>query len=239
MNNTIHTTKDYGQFKRLSGNRSVNKLHVDRIKKSMSTNYLFTAILVNGNFEILDGQHRFEAIKELNLPLNYIVVDQTIDPLQYVQTINQNVRAWSADSFEQAYCELGYDHYIKYRQFKKKYGFGHNECMAILTGANTSGSHVFNLFKSGSFKITHLKDAEEIANMICSLKDLYDGYKRRSFIFAILQLLDKKDFIFDEFRQKLSLNPSALKHCSEASQYIALIEDIYNYRRRTKVNLRY
>ena len=35
----------------------------------MNDNYLFTVIIVNEkNYEIIDGQHRFEVIKELKLP---------------------------------------------------------------------------------------------------------------------------------------------------------------------------
>ena len=41
----------------------------------MQSNYLFTVIIVNENYEIIDGQHRFEVIKELNLPLRYIICE--------------------------------------------------------------------------------------------------------------------------------------------------------------------
>ena len=33
--------------------------------------------------------------------------------------------------------------------------------------------------------------------------------------------------------------PSALTDCNDSKQYVSLIEEIYNYRRREKVNLRY
>ena len=70
--NQVHKTTDYFLFKPIDGNRNKNLLHINRLKKSISENYLFTVIIVNENYEIIDGQHRFECIKELELPLYYI-----------------------------------------------------------------------------------------------------------------------------------------------------------------------
>ena len=69
----VYKTEDYFLFKPIDGNRNKNLLHINRLKKSMESNYLFTVIIVNENYEIIDGQHRFEVIKELKLPLYYIV----------------------------------------------------------------------------------------------------------------------------------------------------------------------
>ena len=63
--NHVHTTTDYFLFKPINGNRNINRLHLSRLKKSIEENYLFTVIIVNENYEIIDGQHRFECIKEL------------------------------------------------------------------------------------------------------------------------------------------------------------------------------
>lgn len=72
--NQVHTTTDYFLFfKPIEGNRNKNIIHLSRLKKSISENYLFTVIIVNEKYEIIDGQHRFECVKELKLPLHYIV----------------------------------------------------------------------------------------------------------------------------------------------------------------------
>jgi hypothetical protein len=67
----------------------------------------------------------------------------------------------------------------------------------------------------------------------------YDEWKRRSFILAMLQLFKNSNFELTEFLQKLKLQPTAMTNCSTTNQYVSLIEEIYNYRRREKVNLRY
>lgn len=233
----VHTTTDYFLFRSLQGNRKKKPLHLARLKESMSENYLFTVIIVNENYEIIDGQHRFECIKELKLPLHYIVCQGY--GLDEVHILNQNSKNWNADDYMDGYCGMGKKDYIIYRDFKQKYKFGHNECMAMLSGNITGGGSLVKSFHRGDFKVTHFKKAERLAEKICLLGNLYDGYKKRSFVWAMLELLNKEDFEFTEFLQKLKLQPSALTDCSNKSQYISLIEEIYNYRRRNKVNLRY
>lgn len=232
----IETTKVYSKFKSLEGNRFLNKLHLKRLMQSMSQNYLWTVIVVNENYEIIDGQHRFEAIKALGLPLNYIRVKGY--GLKEVQILNQNSRNWNADDFMNGYCDLGYTSYLHYRDFKKKYRFGHNECMTMLGGSSDNGANINN-FKAGRFKVKNLKKAYDNAQQIIRLEGMYDGWRRRTFILAVLKLLEKDNFDFDQFLHKLKLQPMAMKHCVDVKQYIELIEHIYNYKSKDKVNLRY
>jgi hypothetical protein len=235
--NQVHTTTDYFLFKPIDGNRNKNVLHLLRLKKSMQSNYLFTVIIVNENYEIIDGQHRFECVKELQLPLHYIICKGY--GLREVQILNQNSKTWNADDYLTGYCNLGNKNYLQYKIFKDKYQLNHNECMAMLTGANTCGGSTFDNFKNGLFKVTHLQEAERRAEMIWLFKDIYEGFKRRAFVYAMLYLFDKPQFEFIEFLQKVRNQPSALTDCGSTKQYLALIEEIYNYRRREKVNLRY
>ena len=44
---------------------------------------------------------------------------------------------------------------------------------------------------------------------------------------------------FNDFMHKIRLQPTALVDCANRDQYKTLIEDIYNYKRREKISLRY
>ncbi len=70
MKKTIKVTKNYEQFSYVKGNRSIDPLHLDKLSKAMAKEYVPVPIIVNSNFEILDGQHRFEAVKKLKKPVN-------------------------------------------------------------------------------------------------------------------------------------------------------------------------
>jgi hypothetical protein len=93
----VQTTKDYYLFTPIDGNRNKNLLHLNRLKKSINENYLFTVIIVNENYQIIDGQHRFDVIKELNLPLHYIVCVGY--GLKEVHILNQISKTWNADDY--------------------------------------------------------------------------------------------------------------------------------------------
>jgi hypothetical protein len=231
----VHTTTDYSLFKAIEGNRNKNLVHINNLKKSMSTNYLFTVIIVNENYEIIDGHHRFEVIKELKLPLNYIICIGY--GLNEVHILNQNSKTWNADDYLNGYCNLGNENYIKYREFKNKYAIGHNECMTILSGGNAKDN--IKTFYSGNFKIKDYKIACDKIDTILLISPYYSGVRRRSFIYAMLQLLKNPNFDFSEFLQKLKYQSSALIDCTNTTHYVALIEEIYNFRRRDKINLRY
>jgi hypothetical protein len=235
VSNQVHTTTDYFLFKSIDGNRNKNLLHINRLKKSMSENYLFTVIIVNENYEIIDGQHRFEVIKDLNLPLNYIICKGY--GLKEVHVLNANMKTWNADDYLEGYCNLGYEDYLIYKEFKNKYEFGHNECIKLLKGNFNSGS--VKEFHEGKFKIKNLKEAKKYADFILLIKPYFSEYKRRSFVYAMISLFKNLNFEFSEFLQKLKIQPTALNVCNDVEQYITLIEEIYNYKRRIKVNLRF
>jgi hypothetical protein len=231
----VHTTTDYSLFKPIDGNRSKNELHINRLMKSMSENYLFTVIIVNEKYEIIDGQHRFDVIQELKLPLNYIVCKGY--GLNEVHILNQNSKTWNADDYLAGYCNLGYEDYIKYAAFKEKYRLGHNETMSLLSGIPSKVE--IDTFYRGEFKVKSMRSAENIIEQILMIEPYYKSVRRRSFIYTMMSLLKNPSFEFSEFMQKLKIQPTALRDCTNVTNYKVLIEEIYNYRRREKVNLRY
>jgi hypothetical protein len=137
--NQVHTTTDYFLFKSIDGNRNKNLIHINRLKKSMSENYLFTIIIVNEKYEIIDGQHRFDVIQELKLPLHYVICKGY--GLSQVHILNQNSKTWNMDDYLEGYCSLGYADYIKYKAFKEDYNIGHNETLTLLCGVSKGGKN--------------------------------------------------------------------------------------------------
>ena len=68
----VETTKDYNKFLHIIGNREINKSNLKRLKESIREIGLQVPILVNENRAVVDGQHRLQALRELNLPVTYI-----------------------------------------------------------------------------------------------------------------------------------------------------------------------
>lgn len=232
--NTVHTTRDYGMFKELEGNRNLNPLHLKRLKASMESKYLFSPIIVNEDYAVIDGQHRLHCAQELGLPVYYIVCKGY--GLREVQILNASSQNWNADDYMQGYCDLGYKDYEVYKEFREKYGFGHRETQALLEGSAIKNMQDFYL---GKFKVKDRKKAAEMADKLVKIAPYFDGYKMRSFVFAMLHMFKQKQFDFNEFLKKLEAQPGALQKRANTEQYKDLIENIYNYRRRDKVSLKY
>jgi hypothetical protein len=240
MNNIqVHTTSDYSLFKILNGNRIVNQLHLTRLKESMRKNHLTTIIMVNEKFEIIDGQHRFLISQELELPINYIISKNY--GLNEVQILNANMKNWQTSDYVSGYCDLGYKDYIIYRDFVNDYGFQSQVAILLLSGEMEGGNEVSasSKFKSGDFKVKNLEESNKKAEKIMMIEPYYKGYLRRSFIIALLAMFKNENFEFTEFIAKLKQQPTTLQDCTNTTQYKVLIEEIYNYRRREKINLRY
>ena len=112
-------TNDYSLFSILKGNRQINKAHLNRLKESIEQESLIVPIIVNEEYEIIDGQNRYNAWKDLNLPVYYIVVEGY--GLSQVQRLNSNIRNWSMKDYADCYDTLGKKDYKVYKKFKEKY----------------------------------------------------------------------------------------------------------------------
>ena len=133
---TVNQTKDYFLFKKLDGNRGVSELNKKRLMKSFNENYLISPIIVNENYEIIDGQNRFEAARELELPIFYVQIP--FYGIKEVQVLNANQKNWSTDDYVDGYIDLGKADYQIYKDFRKKYNLPSTQTIEILWGANGS-----------------------------------------------------------------------------------------------------
>lgn len=222
--NKVLTSKNYDSFKRIKGNRPMDLKHVAVLKKKMQIKDLKIPILVNAKCEIIDGQHRVQARRELGLPVYY-----TVNPelgIEETQMANANNKNWKLDDFLHTYTELNFAHYKRYQEFKNKYGFGHTITTLLLQGGTIGNK---DDFMSGDFTVSDLNQAEEWAEKLIQIKPYYKGYDRRSFAFAMVKLFKAENYNHDKFLQKLVYQSAKLVDCTTIPSYIRIIEDIYNY----------
>jgi len=233
--NQVKMTNDYELFTFIDGNRDININQLSRLSESIDEDYIPVPIIVNEKKQIIDGQHRYQVVKTLKKPVYFIEIEGL--KLPEVHRLNNNTKNWTATEYMNGYAKLGYPDYIQYKEFKKLYNFGHNETMALLQNKSSRRSSAFKDFREGLFKIASYKKAEKVAEKITMIKQYYDGYKRRSFVFAMMQLFNNDEYNHAEFLHKLSFQSLRLVDCTTVKQYISLVEDIYNYHRKDKIRL--
>jgi|AntRauTorckE5430_2_1112549.scaffolds.fasta_scaffold24246_1 hypothetical protein len=244
----VQTTTDYAKFKDLAGNRTINPLHVKRLGRSFKEDYLLSPIIVNERFEIIDGQHRFAAAQAERLPVNYIMAEGY--RLPQVQRLNTGTSNWRKVDYLRSYADLGILPYVQMRRFMEEFPqLGIAACECLLTqnvhGANNKqhengGSKARKKgFQNGDLEIVDLDFAYEAATKIVKMAPLYDGFNRTTFVRAVSLLMQKAVFDVDFFISKLDTNTGRFGHRGSIGEYVELVEELYNFRSRSKVNLRF
>jgi hypothetical protein len=251
--NKVYKTDDLSIFKSIDGNRVANLQHVKRLTDSIKIYGMkCNPILVNEKMEVIDGQHRLIAAKEAKSFVYYIVINGYT--LNEVHTLNLNQKNWTKKDFMEGYANMGIESYIKLSKFvEKNNDFGFTDCVSLCS--NISGVDNLNLtqkyradgkkytskqvFEEGTWTGKDFELAQDWVNKIRMISLYYLGYNRSTFVGTMIGLFQKENFDFNEFMHKLRLQPTALVDCANREQYKTLIEDIYNWRSRQKINLRY
>jgi len=117
----ILKTKDYDQFKTITSNRDVNRLHVKKLAESIKVRNLLWAKppLVNEKMQIIDGQHRLEACQMVKADFFYMIASGlTKDDMAI---LNTNQKNWSSADFINYFTIEGKKDYVELSKLINKY----------------------------------------------------------------------------------------------------------------------
>lgn len=230
MEKQILTTRDYSKFKRLNGNRVITPLRIKRIISSMvNVGYVTNPIIVNEKYEIIDGQGRFEALKALNLPVDYIVQNGIgIDECQAMNIHNSN---WKDIDYIRSYAEIGNENYKKLL-----YCVEHNEYGLLI--ASTALKNLQRvphaIIQSGSFSASdsEFEEAKKKLEYVDRFNEMIektyiDGHKtylRQAILFCYtMKGLDKEKLF-----EKMNANIQQLNAFGNMESCMNAVEIIYN-----------
>ena len=241
MKKSVKITKDYNQFSFMDGNRPINRNHVMNLRKSIEEKYVPTPIIVDEKNRIIDGQHRYMVLKELGLPIYYVTTEGKIS-LDDVRQINKNAKNWDFADYLHSHMEVEKkkfpnEFHIKpyhiFDWFKRSYELPNYVVLELIYGTySASGTEAF---KNGSLDIVDLEHSKSLANYLRSMKPYYNGWNRRGFLFAMLRVMFQRQFNRTKWLRKIKLNSRKLVHCTNSTDYIEVIEHIYNWGERDKV----
>jgi len=225
---------------------SVNR--IKRIAESMKEDgVLQIPIIVNRQHVVVDGQHRLTAARIVGKGIYYLVDEKipcnTKGIFDYARKFNRSVKEWGKKDYINGWAKQGNQSYQILQDFSNKYPmFSLTERLMLLMNSGSKSVDKAD-FSDGKFEIGSIRRAEQWANHLLELKPYFEqGYNKSNFVRTILTILEKKkDFKFDEFLHKVKLRPTELKVCGDKKSYAELIENIYNYKRKSedKLNLRF
>ena len=106
----VYQTTDYSKFHKLDLNRDVTQGRLEKLVASFSAKEIMNPIIVNKNYEIIDGQGRYETKKKLGLPIYYIIDENAT--IEDCRRMNRYNTKWSDADFIKSYAEAGNENYI-------------------------------------------------------------------------------------------------------------------------------
>jgi len=250
MNVLIET--DYSKFKYILGNRMVKNRAVQRLKLSIIQYgyYHNMPIEVDLSFNILDGQHRLEAVKELardtgeKIPIPYFINSEydadenekeREKALTYIQNKNATQLGWTNLDYADSWAKRDYYHYRKYMQFRKDFQLGHT---AILILSDFDYPGAFAEFKDGLYVVQDWNEVYKYGKYVKELINYRPFAKETNFLRAITPFWKCKKFDHKEFVRKLNFDRERLYQTRNSLSYRRSIAAIYNYKRTRKISFK-
>lgn len=239
----IKKTRNYEMFKFREDNRAqgINKTHLGAIKESIrSRNMLeFRPIIVNSEFEIMDGQHRLLAAKELGIDI-YYEVSKEIDSLDIIKL---NVAcSWGLRDYHHFYVKNGYQEYIKLNEFMKRNQLSLHVALHLIAG---DGKKTRKVFRDGTF-VFNQEDNEETYQKCWSVIDVINRFAPSKskhitttsrFWSALAQIVAHPDFVLEKFLLNIRQMIERVSIRASKQDYIDMFTEIYNWRNIKKIKI--
>lgn len=216
----IKVTSNYSKFKHLKGNRNIVEPHLRKLIKSIQENGWLenSPVLVNQKYEIIDGQHRFEACKTLGLPIEYMVVYD--ENLSTCIVRNNTARKWTATDFVRAKAAEGNDDFKLLLSYIEKYPAVPVPEIFITLGMNKATLDFNWSYTMHGEEIQYLEELEWYAETFS---------KRRSFIHAVYLILIYGGVDWKTLRKQMFKRGLPKPLAATATDTVRQLQDVYNY----------
>ena len=232
--NVIHVTRDYSMFKTVTGNREVDKGHVQKLKREIQKKDLDLPIFINENDEVVDGQHTLQARKELGKPVRYIRgrFENEFD----VAIMNANRKNWPMTAYLNFHIENGKKDYQIIKAMTKQYSLPLECAIFLLAGGYSMWRETRTDFKQGKFKIKTLQRCNEIGADLMFMKNNFNIRLTRSFITAYAVVSEHPRFKWDRFKTALKTKSAMLLRGTNTEDFVRVFDKIYNGNTSNKIN---
>lgn len=235
-NTPVYWTTDYSLFKFIAGNRDISEAKIKKLMNDVQHGmdlFKYCPILVNEEMYIIDGQHRFYVCHKLKKNVYYMVVPNF--SLAQIAKLNNNQNRWKMSDFLNCYSSAGKntEHYEYLRQFIDMYHISISTSVSLLyTGLPTTGAGTehMEVFRNGEFTVKFKNEAELLVTAAYEYAPYTEVSNDRSFLLALQKLLTNGLFNQSEMLKKLEKNSLRIEKQMNTKQYLAHMEEVFNYK---------
>lgn len=227
------TTQNYEKFKFVKWNRPIDWNHVQRLKVSIQAHGLLQEIQCTKDYKILDGQHRYYALKALGMPVQAILKETNTE--NDVHEMNDLSKGWTILDILNEFVEKGNQNYIdlhrKIEIYKDKFPVG-----SIILAYNKNVIFQKKLFKNGDYLFFETK-----GNRVLSYADklsevIQEKAYQTKFIKTLINVMARNRNFDIKRLLHAARNKKLYIYNNEKDTYNSIVE-IYNYKLRSESDM--
>lgn len=227
----VFTTRDYGRFNRLKGNRDVANKRVAIIKESIEqVGYISNPIIVNEKMEIIDGQGRCEALRQLDLPIEYRVVSGL--GIKECRAMNLKPTSWSISDFVKSYAEYGNENYIRFKAIADKYGMGYSLVHSLCSDVIKSGRKSQDELRNGTLRFSEVtaERLDRLCEYLIEFNNIQKKVGGRSEVFfgCIGWIAMQPGVDLERLKVSIMQQSNLISPCGKTEPTLKELSDIYN-----------
>lgn len=194
----VETSVNYDKFKKLEFNRDIIETTVKKlVNLNRETNeFQYFPIVVNSNYEIIDGQHRYEACKILERPIYYLMKSDKRSTVEDVNRVNVAGRRHNLSTKLEMLGRAGDEVILELISIRDEingaYGLSgvfNFSIMSIQSGVTTQ-----KVLESGNLDICNIEHTRECLKYL--LDSQIKDRKKERILFVVLSIAKKNKMPF-------------------------------------------
>lgn len=236
-------TREYKRFHFTRDNRPIDVVNLrpqhKRLRESMREYGFLPAFplmvqVLNGKLYVKDGQHRLTFAEELGLDVYYVITEQDIS----IAKINQAQAGWTPRDYAMSFAAQGKHDYQQAIGFCDRYRIPVGVGFSMLRGT-ISKTNIKAEFENGNYKVTNLVFAERVAKVFKALYEIKAQVRQQNMLHALWACCNVATFDEARLVQTAQKRPDLLQNLGTVENFLQLLEEIYNFARRTKEPLKF
>ena len=242
MNSNIEKTKDHSIFRPHPLNRQIDHKNVERLIKSIGAKNLLHSvpILVDAKMRVIDGNHRLEAAKRLELEVYYQVIEDA--DAEDMILLNSAQKKWSREDFVNFYACQGNKACLKTIEWSRKYGVSVGTISKFAAVANTRNTSKTGGFSPvNDFSPERSEEIERRLSLASNARDILlqapmagivrDRLKKSwRLMEALWDLAQQENFDLAALEKRIFSRSEFLKIPGSCESATEMVKAIYNFR---------
>lgn len=160
----VWETYDYDAFRLMDQGLNRRPDHVTRVIKSMAKQPLDDPIVVNGDYMIIDGQHRFLARRYLGLPIRYLIKNNY--GVTEARNYNNSSKNWGKGDFVASYSAEGRTGYVELEQLYINFPKLPKAVIDTVATQGQAASRSSTMIQQGNLQSVSYEECEKICKLL-------------------------------------------------------------------------